>query len=228
MNLIVSEVFKSLQGEGPKIGTPSLFVRLGGCNLRCEFCDTKYASFEEYSEEWKSYTIDELVSITHSLRGRVSNLVITGGEPLLQQKVLKLFLGKVQSFFSSMEIETNGTLVPEELIEVYGINFNVSVKLSNSGLDYAIRINEEAIEIFANLENAYFKFVVKSREDFEEVKELAEKFYISTQKIFVMPLSSSLKDLESVAKEIAELSIEFGFRYSDRLHLRLYGGERGK
>ncbi len=228
MNLIVSEVFKSLQGEGPRIGTPSLFVRLGGCNLRCEFCDTKYASFAEFSKEWKSYTIDELVSITHSLRGRVSNLVITGGEPLLQQKVLKLFLGKVQSFFSSIEIETNGTLVPEELIEIYGINFNVSVKLSNSGLDYANRINEGAIEIFANLENAYFKFVVKSREDFEEVKELAEKFYISTQKIFVMPLSGSLKDLESVAKEIAELCIEYGFRYSDRLHLRLYGGERGK
>ncbi|MEO0238620.1 MAG: 7-carboxy-7-deazaguanine synthase QueE [candidate division WOR-3 bacterium] len=228
MKIVISEIFKSIQGEGPNIGTPSVFVRVGGCNLRCTFCDTAYASFPENSGSWLTLDIDEVTKKIHEVRGNVYNLVITGGEPLLQQKALRELIGRVQSFFPSIEIETNGTILPLELIEIPNISYNVSVKLSNSGVKEGERIISDSLEFFSNYEKAYFKFVIDGENDMEEVLQIVKKYYIAPQRIFLMPLSNSSSQLEEKALKVVDLCLKYGFRYSDRLHYRLFGGERGK
>ncbi|MDI6851578.1 MAG: 7-carboxy-7-deazaguanine synthase QueE, partial [bacterium] len=175
MKAVISEIFKSIQGEGANIGAPSVFVRFGGCNLRCTFCDTAYSSFPEYADNWVSLEVGEIVNKIHEIRGSAYNLVLTGGEPLLQQKALRELIGKVQSFFPSIEIETNGTIFPTELYKIPNISYNVSVKLTNSGVKEGQRIVNEPLNFFSNYERAYFKFVVEDERDVTEVLNIVEK-----------------------------------------------------
>lgn len=228
MGLIISEIFRSIQGEGPKSGAPSVFLRLGGCNLRCSFCDTAYASYLEYAKQWINKEVEEVISDLYTARGNAWNLVITGGEPLLQSKTLRLLLGKLQSFFPSIEIETNGTLLPDEIGELHGISYNVSLKLANSGVSELERIKPEAIEYFANHPFSYFKFVVETEENIKEVIEIVERFYISRQRVYLMPRCNSPEELEKAAPLVAKVCIDYGFIYSDRLQFRIFKGERGK
>uniref|UniRef100_A0A7V3ZXS9 7-carboxy-7-deazaguanine synthase n=1 Tax=candidate division WOR-3 bacterium TaxID=2052148 RepID=A0A7V3ZXS9_UNCW3 len=227
MKAVISEIFKSIQGEGPNIGAPSVFVRFGGCNLRCTFCDTAYSSFPEYAGNWISLEVSEIIRKIHEIRGSAYNLVLTGGEPLLQQKALKELIGKVQSFFPSIEVETNGTILPMELFEMPNIFYNVSVKLANSGVKEEQRIVDEPLDFFSNYERAYFKFVVEDEKDVKEVLRIVEKYYISPQRVLLMPLSVNPVQLEDNANKVIELCLKYGFRYSDRLHFRLFGGKRG-
>ena len=90
--LKISEIFESIQGEGASAGAPCSFLRLATCNLRCSYCDTKY------SWDFKNYDYDtevELVSVDEVLRRlpRTDRIVVTGGEPLLQQGALLELLG---------------------------------------------------------------------------------------------------------------------------------------
>ncbi len=99
--LLVQGIFLTLQGEGPLTGTPSVFIRLGGCNLACDFCDTEFESFHPMS-------LEEIISQTHALAGAARLAVITGGEPL-RQNIIPLCARLLESGFA-VQIETNGTL----------------------------------------------------------------------------------------------------------------------
>jgi len=228
MKVVVSEIFQSIQGEGPKAGAPSLFIRLGGCNLRCEFCDTKYASFAEFASEWKEYEVEDLVREVLRLKGGTWNLVITGGEPLLQQKALRGLIGKLESSFTSIEVETNGTIIPSELFHLRTINYNVSIKLESSGVPKDLRVFDDAIEVFASYERSNFKFVVDKEEDIKEILEIVSRFYISPQRVFLMPKAESLEELKENALKVAMWALKCGFNYADRLQFRLFKGERGR
>ncbi|MGB9823508.1 MAG: 7-carboxy-7-deazaguanine synthase QueE [Candidatus Hydrothermia bacterium] len=228
MKLVVSEIFKSIQGEGPKAGAPSVFLRLGGCNLRCDFCDTKYASFHDYSEEWQAFDIDEVIKKVIEIRLNAWNFVITGGEPLLQKKQLALLIGKVASLFRSIEIETNGTIVPEGLPGIPSLTFNVSVKLANSGIDKEIRLKRDALVFFSECENAFFKFVVSDENDIEEILSIVNEYYIPRYRVYLMPMAANEIELRERATKLSELALGEGFNYSDRLHIRLFGSARGK
>lgn len=228
MKLIVSEIFKSIQGEGPKTGSPSVFLRLGGCNLRCKFCDTKYASFSEFASEWKTLELKDVVKEIEKIRGSTWNLVITGGEPLLQKLPLAKLIGTLESLFRTIEIETNGTILPEGIPLLPNLSFNVSVKLSNSGINEDVRIKKDVIDFYAEFERTYFKFVIYDEHDIEELLRIIEKNYISPHRVYVMPMAHDLKELDSLARKVCEFALSFGFNYSDRLHIRLFDGKRGK
>src|SRR5947208_3253141 len=111
-HLRISEIFESIQGEGASAGTPSIFVRLATCNLRCTWCDTRY------TWDWAAYHYDEEVRridvqsiILRLAASTASNVVITGGEPLLQQPALVELVSALPPE-RHVEVETNGTLSP--------------------------------------------------------------------------------------------------------------------
>ena len=135
MVLKVVEIFRSIQGEGLYIGRPSVFVRFAGCNLRCKWCDTKYAWAGGHD-----ITVDELYRIVTAQGFEEDALVLTGGEPLLQDHgELTEFLNKTDFF--PMMVETNGTIKPSDgLLEVVDV-WSISPKLRNSGVPDAVKID---------------------------------------------------------------------------------------
>ncbi|MFH1410009.1 MAG: 7-carboxy-7-deazaguanine synthase QueE, partial [Patescibacteria group bacterium] len=105
MKILLSEIFHSIQGEGPNLGRPSVFLRLGGCNLACSWCDSKFTWNPEISDN-KVATINEVVKKIKSFPCK--HLVITGGEPMLQQDKITAILKKLPGY--TAEIETNGSI----------------------------------------------------------------------------------------------------------------------
>ena len=223
------EIFHSLQGEGVTAGTPSVFLRLGMCNLTCVWCDTKY------SWDWDSYDYErEVVSLSleeaeeRVLRFECPHLVITGGEPLMQQKALALLALSLKSQEFYCEVETNGTLVPgPEMVEAVS-QWNVSPKLDNSGNEPERREVPEALRFFRGLDTAYFKFVIVEPADVEEVSVLAGRYEIPSERVILMPEGVTRQAVESRGQWLAQACTERGFRFSTRLHILLWGDERGR
>lgn len=234
------EIFHTIQGEGRSIGLPTVFIRASLCNLHCRWCDTPYTwnwedtDFEHdlgqkfnRADEITDLKTEEIVEIVKAYP--CSNYVFTGGEPLIQEKAwveLMLALRK-KNPESHFEIETNGTLAPgPEFLELVN-QFNVSPKLSNSGIDLKRRIVPEALASLAGTGKADFKFVIGDRDDLGELLEIQEAAAIPNDRIFLMPRAISVAELEANQGWVSALAIEHGFRYSDRLHLRLFGAKRG-
>ncbi len=219
-SLIYSSIFSSIQGEGLFSGKYSLFIRLAGCNLNCAFCDTKYAVDIKYFRDWKKESIEIIEEkISRLVKNKIKNLVITGGEPLIQSKPLKILIGNIKNYFNTIEIETNGTISGKTFFED-SVYFNVSVKLSNSMEREEKRIVPNIIKEFNNYEKTIFKFVVKDKNDIDEVMELKKRFKISNDRIYLMPMAKTSTELEERGKNILNLAIENGFNFSDRLQLR--------
>ncbi|MEO0295329.1 MAG: 7-carboxy-7-deazaguanine synthase QueE, partial [candidate division WOR-3 bacterium] len=181
-NLPVSEIFESIQGEGPFIGKRAVFLRLAFCNLSCSFCDTDYT--------WKGKIIYKRMSLKEIeekiLKYNINHIVITGGEPLLWEK---FFFPLVENLLAKrflIEVETNGTI---ESFLPQDVHFNVSPKLSNSGEPYGKRIKINVLKSFNEREKAIFKFVIKKEEDIYEVLDLKEKLGIDKRRIYLMPES---------------------------------------
>jgi len=221
MELAVSEVFYSIQGEGVTAGVPAVFVRLAGCNLKCSWCDTKHA--------WgsgRAVDVERLCSeASNYLREHPeAHLVVTGGEPLMQQLALTELLKALKARFGDLyvEVETNDTLRPAEGLAEVVDQWNVSPKLSNSGVPRNRRVVREAIEWFAGAPNAYFKFVVSCEEDVKEVFELFPEVVSRARgRVLLMPLSSTREEYERVAPEVVRLSMKYGLRFSPRLQVEL-------
>lgn len=217
----VNELFQSIQGEGPKAGSLSTFIRLAGCNLDCKFCDTKYANQGEFTEMKSKEVLDNIKS------WRTHNLVVTGGEPLCQQKELNKLFDAVKNNFKSIEIETNGTIKPNIGINGIPLFYNVSPKLKNSGMPKSRRIKPEVLKYLAHKSNTIFKFVLTDQEDVYEVLELMSKFAIPKEKVWLMPEGVSNGDLKQRGRWLVETCKMYGFNFSPRLHVWLYGNERG-
>lgn len=244
----VSEIFYSLQGEGEFIGTPSIFLRLGGCNLKCSGfgnqytgstiigCDSIYAANAKFSKEWKFYeNAQELILKIQSLSDVNFDIVITGGEPTLQfgnpilLETIKHFLQKGHR----ISVESNGSVdfrFDEVLKELY---FTLSVKLSNSGEPINKRIKPSAIQnIIDNAKNVVFKFVLNAKmcEDgsaISEIKDLLSKLNLKNNRIYLMPQGVSVEELDKNIQKIYPLCLQEGFCLSDRIHIRIWGDKRG-
>ena len=152
----VSEIFTSFQGEGPYVGTPATFLRLYGCNLDCEWCDTDISTYEMLS-------VDDVAEIilTQMEFNNIKTLVITGGEPTLQMEEIKRLIKELPEDIK-IQMETNGSLfeyIPE-------IEYVISPKQDK----------EKVFENYYNYENTFFKFVITSQEDIDEVISLKEKY----------------------------------------------------
>ncbi|MBQ6138165.1 MAG: 7-carboxy-7-deazaguanine synthase QueE [Methanobrevibacter sp.] len=152
----VSEIFTSFQGEGPYIGTPATFLRLYGCNLNCEWCDTDISTYEMLS-------VDDVaeILITQMEFNNIKLLVITGGEPTLQMEEIKRLIKELPEDIK-IQLETNGSIF-EYLPE----------------MEYVVSPKEDKEKIFENYykyENVFFKFVITSQEDIDEVISIKDKY----------------------------------------------------
>jgi 7-cyano-7-deazaguanosine (preQ0) biosynthesis protein QueE len=234
------EIFYTVQGEGRHIGEPAVFARLAGCNLQCSWCDTPYTwnwnDTDYYHDEGKKYDKDEqIIQLTvgeavDNITGYKANrLVITGGEPLMQQdKITDLITGirlKDPNFI--VEIETNGTIAPtEELTELVD-QFNVSPKLSNSGNITKKRHKKKALEAFAGIPHADFKFVVSDDEDIAELKEMVEDYKIPHPRVYLMAEGRTPTKVEAKQLKLVEVAKDNNFNLTTRLHVLIWGAKRG-
>ncbi len=223
------EIFRTIQGEGVSAGLPAAFVRLSTCNLSCTWCDTRY------TWDWQSYdfrreavtlSVDEVEKRVLALDQ--SRLVITGGEPMLQQGELALLVSSVAQKGVVCEVETNGTIVPLPEMAAAVAQWNVSPKLANSGNSRERSEVSAALEAFAALENAYFKFVVVEPSDVDEVSEMIERRGIRHDRVILMPEGVTAEVLEERGPWVAQACQERGFRFSTRLHILLWGDQRGR
>jgi organic radical activating enzyme len=232
------EIFTSVQGEGPKIGMLSVFVRLSECNLFCRWCDTAYTwrwnSRHEHEDdkiysrpEWQiKMPVQELVE-TISSRG-IARIIFTGGEPLLQHRTLLHVMRDLRARPENIEFEfeTNGTIAPpQEFLDLCSL-IVVSPKLSNSGMEPSVRI-VPALATLLKAPQAVLKFVVESDQDFEEIRALQTQFGIAAQRIWIMPCGRTAEATAQTGQAIIDKVIESGYNYSPRLHLALFGEKQG-
>lgn len=213
--LQVSEIFKSVQGEGPFTGRPSVFLRLGICNLSCAWCDTPYTwlfdkerlekvqariarsakpefvvpKLYDKSDELRRLNVfDVIEDIADHAGPSVRNIVITGGEPLLHKKPL---LHAVHAFIErgfSIEFETNGTISPTGLPS--RVHLNVSPKLSNSIQPQNLRINMSVLKECLTFPSSILKFVINDQSDVGEVLDLVKTLKIEAHRVYLMPQGS--------------------------------------
>jgi organic radical activating enzyme len=239
------EIFHTLQGEGPSAGLPAVFIRASRCNLHCVWCDTDHTwNFEGtpwphekdatpgYAKHRKSEATIELTPAAAAdliLSYHCPRVVITGGEPLLQENDFLEMITHIRAHQSDcvFEVETNGTRTPSPAFAEAVDQFNVSPKLSNSGVKPSLRLVPDTLRFFANSPKAWFKFVIAAKADLDEVLALQNEFSIPASRILLMPEGRTATELDTTAADIAELCRTHGFRFCDRLHIRLWGDKRG-
>lgn len=176
----VSEIFTSFQGEGPYIGIPATFLRLYGCNLNCKWCDTDISTYEVLS-------VDDVAEIlmTQMEFNNINLLVITGGEPTLQMEEIKRLIRELPEDIK-IQLETNGSIfeyVPE--------------------MEYVISPKEDKEKVFENYyeyENTFFKFVITSQEDIDEVISIKNK-YSYNKTIWLQPEFSMDGNIADLIRE---------------------------
>jgi 7-carboxy-7-deazaguanine synthase len=224
----VSEIFHSIQGEGPNIGVPSVFLRLAVCNLTCSWCDSKYTwdwKEYDYGKEVSEVSVDEVVRKIQSYDCK--HLVITGGEPMLQQHELSELVEILRRRGYTFEVETNGTILPIQELKDTINQWNVSPKITNSGNSVELREKPEVYKAFGGLPNACFKFVVDSEDDLSEILLLVGKYELPNDRVMLMPQATSEEKLYEKSSWLAEICKKYGFRFTTRLQIVLYGNTRG-
>ena len=223
----VSEIFSSIQGEGPHAGKPSVFLRTALCNLKCVWCDTKYTwdwDNYDYSKEVHEVPIEKVIEKIKEFEPK--HLVITGGEPLIQQNDIASLLSKLGDDYF-VEVETDCTIIPNSALLEHVNHWNVSPKTSNSGNSREAREIPQCYDFFAKLENSVFKFVIENESDLKEIDELITKYSIPKNKILLMPQASTKDELNLKKEEIEKIAVAKGMLFSSRLQVERWGNQRG-
>jgi 7-carboxy-7-deazaguanine synthase len=224
----VSEVFHSIQGEGRLAGVPSVFIRLSGCNLRCRWCDTPYASWKP---EGQAQSLEEILGRVEAFPAR--HVVVTGGEPFIF-KGLSSLTQALADRRRHVTIETSGTIFEPVHCDLASI----SPKLSNStpeepGLVASHeerRINPDALRSFVTRYDYQLKFVIDTPGDIAEVEALVESLGIAipAERVLLMPQGRTHEELQERSAWLVPICLRKGFRLCPRLHIELFGNERGK
>lgn len=254
--LFLNEVFPAIQGEGPNTGKPVTFIRTYGCNLKCWFanpdgtpgCDTPYTWKKSATTEsdLNKYTPEMLIDELSQYPNH-NHWVVSGGEPMLQQKkfikVIELYKEKYGNY-PYIEMETNGTIIPDPEFDKYIWHYNVSVKLENSNATIERgfkpedeefnfntperRLKEDALNFFSKSEKSFFKFVVdRDQTVIPEIQDLVKEYNVPGNRVLLMPEGNSLDDMIAGSESLANTCQELGYRFSLRVHIVIYGFKRG-
>jgi len=224
----ISEIFESIQGEGNNAGKPAVFLRTAECNLKCVWCDTKYTwdwKNYDYSKEVNEMSIKEVRQSLEQFR--IRHLVITGGEPLMQQDDLAELLTFLKPKFY-VEVETNGTILPNNTLSVLVDQWNVSPKTKNSGNPLEMCEDNECYTFFSKKKNCYFKYVVESEDDLIEINQLISKHNLEKKRVLLMTQAMTKEEILAKEKNVFTLSKKNSLGFSPRLHVMKWGSQRGK
>jgi 7-carboxy-7-deazaguanine synthase len=225
----ISEVFFSVQGEGRLAGVPSVFIRTNGCNLRCTWCDTPYTSWQPEGEEIMLGPL--LANVRRHWCGYV---VVTGGEPMLAPELEELCAG-LRAIDHHITIETNGTLFKELECDL----MSISPKLANStppkkgkGAKFSehheeLRYQPEVLRELIRRYDYQLKFVVKEREDLEEVRNIVSEVEAESGKVMLMPEGTRPRELQERSQWLVDACKQNRYRFSPRLHVHIWGNKRG-
>lgn len=220
----ISEIFYSIQGEGSLAGVPSAFVRTSGCNLRCVWCDTPYASWNPEGEEM---TVDAILGRVSQTPARYA--VITGGEPMIAPGIVDL-TQRLRDRGMHVTIETAGTVFADVGCDL----MSVSPKLANSTPPGQFQMRHERVriqlEVLRRLISNFdyqLKFVIANPADVEEAADIAAQLGALPHKTILMPEGIDPAVLQERGLWLAEICKQRQFRYGPRLHVDLYGNRRG-
>jgi 7-carboxy-7-deazaguanine synthase len=226
----IAEIFHSIQGEGLLAGVPSIFIRTSGCNLRCHWCDTPYASWKPEGPEM---SIEEILKKLTDWN--CDHVVLTGGEPMVAPDLPELatVLKKQKKHIT---IETAGTILPNSISCDMA---SISPKLSNSTPSperdpawakkhKATRLQPEVISEWIRKYPFQLKFVVSSELDLAEIKDLLSRLPpVPLHQILLMPEGIDVKTLAARSPWLVDICKREGFRFCPRLHIELFGHTRG-
>lgn len=207
LHLMVKQIFKTLQGEGPHVGIPSIFIRLGGCNLACDFCDTEFEDFKKLSTESIIKQVKTLSFNNENIRS-IGLVVITGGEPF-RQPINKLCEGLLEEKFA-VQIETNGTIFREV---PSAVDIVCSPKVVNGKY---LKVREDLLKRITA-----FKFLISAQKsEYSSVPDLGQiKHNIP---VFVQAMDEIDNGLNIANKKLAvEIAINNGYRLSYQIHKEL-------
>lgn len=215
-SMVLNEVFYSIQGEGLNAGQPAIFIRFGNCNLKCTWCDTKYTWHPDTQDNFEA----PLQKVFSEIRKypNCKHLVITGGEPMLQQPVIFAIRREFPNYY--IEVETNGSQAVQPQCAQAVDLFTVSYKTSNSGnAPYELKtINGKCV----------YKFVVCREDDFEEIEAVIKKYRLPADKIFLMPEGVTREAVLSRQPLLVEYCKRRGYHFTTRLHILTWGSERAR
>jgi 7-carboxy-7-deazaguanine synthase len=225
----VTEVFYSLQGEGMLAGVPSVFVRLAGCPFRCRWCDTAYAWDYAVGEDLDSDQIVEQVR-----RRRCRFVVLTGGEPMAGPDLsvrpgLADLTHRLKAIGVHVTIETAGALfVPDLACDLMSLSPKLTNSAAVSGTHQGDRLDLESLRRLIRAYSYQLKFVVESPADVAEAQRvLAELGELAPERVMLMPQAMTAEELLHRSPAIAEACKQVGLRFGPRLHLLLWGQQRG-
>lgn len=262
--MLVSEVFYSLQGEGLRVGHPSVFVRFFGCNFRCPgfglpegqkstepddiakgidkyksyndlpLAKTGCDSYPSWHPKFKRFSTDMTIEELHDkiisvipdeVDTKNIDIVFTGGEPMLkptQSFVIEYHNKYNLNIFSTVTFETNGTQEPLDGLRcIDNLIFSISVKLKCSGVDRSKAINHESLCKLTSLSsNSYFKFVVSSERDVDEIDDIVKSY---STPVYVMPVGGTVDGYSPNVKTVSDIALKKGYIFTPRLHINLFG-----
>jgi 7-carboxy-7-deazaguanine synthase len=230
--MYISEIFYSIQGEGILAGMPSVFIRTSGCNLRCSWCDTPYASWKPEGEH---QSVEQIIREIKKYPAKYC--VITGGEPMISEEIHEL-ASELRKSGRHITIETSGTIPP---VGIECDLASVSPKLANSipktdisdewiKIHENLRFQPEIIDEWISNYDYQLKFVVASKNDIDEIQNIigSLKTEIPPEQVLLMPEGTDMKTIKSREIILIDLCEKHGFRYCPRLHIELFGNVRGK
>jgi 7-carboxy-7-deazaguanine synthase len=207
----INEIFYSIQGEGKWTGLPNVFIRTSGCNLRCNFCDTKYAYFDG-----ENISIEEILQKIKKYPCK--KVCITGGEPLLQEEISKL-IESLQKDDYCITIETNGSKPLKEFVNRKNLMISMDIKCPSS--DMHEKMNFGNLSILTKKDQ--LKFVIKDEKDYKYAKKIIEK-YNPICPIFFQPVwGTNPKNIADWIKKDG-LDVHIGLQ----LHKIIWGDKKGK
>ncbi len=230
--MLAAEIFYSIQGEGLLTGVPSVFVRTSGCNLRCRWCDTPYASWEP---EGETFSVEDIM--TRVREHPATHVVLTGGEPMMAKGIHQL-ASELKGSGYHITIETAGTIEPGGITcDLASLSPKLADSVPDAGQFGAgwSRRHEECRIMLGVLDawsadyRCQFKFVVSDPGQMEEINELLAR--VTPQpgpgEVLLMPEGTDPGTLRDRGQFVAGLCKRTGYRFCPRLHIELFGNTKG-